>query len=145
MTEETVVDIGRGATSSMGRLLGLYYCHPKRLKDGKHFNLYAGFYYWLLTGKVTQRFLRARTVTSLEIKSNYTWVQVPDLHEQLANVLEYNLRESPMALKWLTRTHYTATWEGELSKSEQRWLDIVNQVLTKMFDDGESKRKTLQR
>lgn len=145
MTEELVVDIGRGADCSIGKILGFYHCWPKRLRDGTPFNLYAGFYYWLLTGRPTTRFLRARSPSSLEIKSNYTWVQVADLNEQLADLLEFNLRESPMALTWLTRTRYSAVWEGELTKSEQRWLETVNRVLTKMFEDGEAKRKTLQR
>jgi hypothetical protein len=130
------INIGRYARTPLGRLLHYYDSTPKRLPDGKHFFMFAGYYYYLITtGESSGRFLRMKTTDELEFKRKVDWTNVPGLETHLETALSYNINRSPLALSLVRKHHLPVVWvepDRELRNAEKRWLRVVQNTLRRL-------------
>lgn len=132
------INIGSIAATPLGKLLGYYEDSPKLDPYGNEFNMYVGFYYYLITKGDNKRFLRARTKRELEAKSKYAWESVPGLASHLESVLSLNLHRSPLAIPLLVQNTLPIVWEEPdrpLRNAEKRWLRVVQQTVRRVRND----------
>lgn len=134
----THINIGTTAKTALGELMGYYTANPKRLPDGKGFNLYAGYYYYLITAGDNPRFLRARSIQELTPAKRFDWTNVPGLRTHLESALLHNLRLSPIAIPLLVENTLPVVWEEPdraLKNAEKRWLATVHAVVNRLVSD----------
>lgn len=135
------IDISSLSHHPLGRILHYYDTTPKETLEGRRFNMYAGYYYYLITRGDNPRFLRAQTWKDLEVKRFFEWENVPALPVWLMRVLRHNLELQPLALGYLRQTPPPiAIWEEPdraLRNNERRWLRVVNTTLRYLYHQSD--------
>lgn len=132
------IDIGPSASTALGQQLSWTASFPKESVEGTRFNLYAGFYYYLITTGHHKRLLRAERLVELECVSKFQYQNVIGLETHLEATLLHNLRRHPMILQAIRDSRETIVWNDPLRglrNRERRWLRVVRRVVDRIRRD----------
>lgn len=106
-----------------------FYCDkPKRTGTGLHFCSYYGLRLYLITGKKDSKLLQGLTTN---LSDNLKYEYVPDLVQQLEDVLRLNLSKYPLMVSLLKKSQPEFIWsEMGIRDCEEEWVRIVRKVIS---------------